>query len=410
MRSDLDRLMKEHKLDAILVLGPGQHNPPMFYLTGGGHLTSAMLIKKRGSDALLFHHSMERDEAANTGLLTKNLDDYRFNDLLEQAGGDVLAAIVARYKMMLADAGTTSGRLGLYGQNDAGETYTIFSRLDQEMPELTILGELQDSMLLTAMATKDDDEIARIRKMGAITTSVVGQVADFLVSHAVRSEVLIKPDGEPLTIGDVKKRINLWLAEAGAENPEGAIFAIGRDAGVPHSSGNASDVLQLGKTIIFDLFPCEEGGGYFYDFTRTWCLGYATDEILSLYEDVSSVYTQVMSELQIDTPCKPYQERTCDLFEARGHETIRSDPQTQHGYVHSLGHGLGLHVHERPWFGITATDADRLEPGVVVTIEPGLYYPERGMGVRIEDTVWARPDGGMEILADYPRDLILPIK
>jgi Xaa-Pro aminopeptidase len=46
----------------------------------------------------------------------------------------------------------------------------------------------------------------------------------------------------------------------------------------------------------------------------------------------------------------------------------------------------------------------------VVTIEPGLYYPERGLGVRLEDTVWMRPDGKAEILADYPLDLVLPMK
>ena len=77
--------------------------------------------------------------------------------------------------------------------------------------------------------------------------------------------------------------------------------------------------------------------------------------------------------------------------------------------MHSLGHGLGLHVHENPTFGAGATEADRLDPGVVVTIEPGLYYPERGMGVRLEDTVYARPDGGFEVLADYSLDLVLPI-
>ena len=47
---------------------------------------------------------------------------------------------------------------------------------------------------------------------------------------------------------------------------------------------------------------------------------------------------------------------------------------------------------------------------MVVTIEPGLYYPERGMGVRLEDTVWVRPDGEMEVLAPYPMDLVLPVK
>jgi Xaa-Pro aminopeptidase len=213
-----------------------------------------------------------------------------------------------------------------------------------------------------------------------------------------------------LTIADVKSRINLWLAEAGAENPEGTIFAIGRDAGVPHSSGNPADTLRLGQSIVFDIFPCEAGGGYFYDFTRTWSLGYATDELQALYEDVRSVYNRVMGELRYGAHCKDYQKLTCDLFEAQGHPTVQTNPQTQEGYVHSLGHGLGLHVHERPSFGANSPPDDVLAAGVVITVEPGLYYPERGMGVRLEDTVWVRPDGQFEILADYPLDLVLPVK
>jgi Xaa-Pro aminopeptidase len=67
-------------------------------------------------------------------------------------------------------------------------------------------------------------------------------------------------------------------------------------------------------------------------------------------------------------------------------------------------------VHEAPWFGATASERDRLDPGVVVTIEPGLYYPERGMGCRLEDTVWVRPDGELEILVEYPLDLVLPVR
>jgi Xaa-Pro aminopeptidase len=117
-----------------------------------------------------------------------------------------------------------------------------------------------------------------------------------------------------------------------------------------------------------------------------------------------------MSELQADAQCKQYQERACELFEERGHPTIKSNPQTQEGYVHGLGHGLGLHVHERPWFGLNATEEDKLSPGVVTTIEPGLYYPERGMGVRLEDTVWVNPDKQFKIMADFPLDMILPMQ
>ncbi len=109
MKSDLDTSMQDHNLDAILVTGPGQHNPPMVYLTGGGHLTRADLIKKRGQPPVLFCNSMEREEGARTGLETRNVDDYRIEELLKQHNGDQMLAISARYQQMFADLGLTSG-------------------------------------------------------------------------------------------------------------------------------------------------------------------------------------------------------------------------------------------------------------------------------------------------------------
>jgi Xaa-Pro aminopeptidase len=411
MKTDLDRLMRERNIDAILVTGPAQHNPAMYYMTGGGHLTGADLIKPCGAEPMLFYNPMERDEAAASGLKTKNLVDYNWNEFLEQVEGDTVKALALRYRAMLAEQGVRSGRLAVYGKGEVGAHYAIFSALQAAMPDLEIVGETsRNSLMLEAMATKDKAEIERIRKMGVITTAVVGQVAEFLTSHRVKDEVLVKADGQPLTIGDVKGKINLWLAEKGAENPEGTIFAIGRDAGVPHSTGNPVDSLRLGQTIVFDIFPCEAGGGYFYDFTRTWCLGYAPDEVQALYEDVYATYQTVMSELKVNTAFKDYQDRTCELFEAQGHPTIAEDTSIQEGYVHSLGHGLGLNVHEAPWSGSGATEKDVLAPGGVFTIEPGLYYPSRGMGCRLEDTVAVMPDGSFEILAEYPLDLVLPVK
>lgn len=410
MKTDIDALMQSQNIDALLVTGPAKHNPFMAYFTGRGHISQADLIKKRGEEPILFHTSMERDEAAKTGLPTRSLDDYRLHELLKQTNGDIVKALVLRYQKMFTDLGLTRGRVALYGQTDAGKAYAVFTALQQALPEVTFIGQADDALLLEAMATKDNAEVERIRRMGQVTVEVVGLVADFLTSQRVQGEVLVKSDGQPLTVGEVKHRIDLWLAERGAENPEGTIFAIGRDAGVPHSAGDPEDVLRLGQTIVFDIFPCEAGGGYFYDFTRTWCLGYATDEALALYEDVLAVYRQVMSELKPGVQCSEYQRRACELFEARRHPTIQSDPQTQVGYVHGLGHGVGLHIHERPWFGRQATPKDVLAPGSVVTIEPGLYYPERGLGVRLEDTVWVRPDGTIDILAAYPYDLVLPMK
>ena len=215
----------------------------------------------------------------------------------------------------------------------------------------------------------------------------------------------------PLTIADVKSRIDLWLAELGAENPEGTIFAIGRDAGVPHSIGNPTDLLRLGQTIVFDIYPCEAGGGYFYDFTRTWSLGYATPEAQKLYDEVKAVFDKVQENLDLNAPFKDYQPAWCAKSSRRTGTKLPVNTQSPvEGYVHSLGHGVGLNIHERPFSGLTATDDNILKPGVVITSEPGLYYPEKGMGVRIEDTLWVRPDGTVEILAEYPYDFVLKMK
>lgn len=409
MKANIERHMQEADLDALLVSGPATHNPNKVYFTGVVHVGSGYLLKKVGEAPVLFHHAMERDEAASTGLDTKDLDDYRLNDLIEQSDGDINHATVMLLETIFKEY-KVSGRVGLYGSVELGSGFGIFERLQGSLEGVELVGEpANSSVLARSRATKDDQEVERMREMGKVTTAVVGDVADFLTSHHAEDGMLVNQKGDRLTIGEVKKRINLWLAMRGAENPKGTIFAMGRDAGVPHSSGQDDQPLELGKTIIFDIFPCEAGGGYFFDFTRTWCLGWATEEAEALYQDVLEVYDSVFAELKVDEPCRDFQHKACDRFEAQGHPTQRSAPGTTDGYVHALAHGLGLAVHEAPKFSHGESNKDVLAPGTVFTFEPGLYYPEREMGVRIEDTVWADPGGGFEILAEFPKDLVLKI-
>ncbi len=411
MKKDLDHLMHTHDVDALWIMGPTTHNPAMRYFCGGASLTGADLFKRRDQPPVLFYRAMERDEAAKTGLMTRCYDEYPFKTFYEQANGDISHATALRFQKILEDLDLGHSRIALYGKIEFGPQFDLVKQLQTLMPEVDFIGLADDPILLTAMMTKDEDEIERIRQMGQVTTRVVAQTADFLSQHRAKDGILVKADGEPLTIGEVKRKINLWLAEQGAENSEGTIFAIGRDAAVPHSTGNPNDVLRLGETIVFDIFPHESGGGYFYDFTRTWCLGFATDEALRLYEQVLSVYHQIVQELTPNRFFKVYHDRTCELFEAMGHPTVRTNPATQEGYVHSLGHGLGLHVHEYPVSGAYANESrDILAPGTVFTIEPGLYYPEKGVGVRLEDTYAVRHDGQITRLADYPLDLVIPVR
>jgi Xaa-Pro aminopeptidase len=411
MKTDIDALMQQKNLDAILVLGNAEHNPPMTYLVGGGHVNNATLVKKRGAAPVLFCNDMEREEAAKSGLETRLYGEFPLADLLKEAGGDMSLAMGLRLQKIFTSLGV-SGRVGLYGQVELSSTFAALSQAQRLLPEVTFIGEArEDSLFMHVMETKDAAEVARIRKMGRITTEVVRLTQEFLTSCAVRAdEVLLKEDGTPLTLGEVKARINFWLAERSADPAEGFIFSIGRDAGVPHSTGNPADLMCLGQTIVFDIYPAEQGGGYFYDFTRTWSLGYATPAAQKLYDEVQAVYHKVVENLDLNANFKDYQRLTCLEFEKNGHQTPLTVKAPLEGYVHSLGHGVGLNIHERPWSGFTATDDNLLKPGVVMTIEPGLYYPEKGMGFRIEDTYWVRPDGKIELLAEYPYDFVLAMK
>jgi Xaa-Pro aminopeptidase len=362
MKSDLDALMKAARLDALLVLGNAENNPPMYYFTGGGHVSNAALFKKPGQEPVLYCNAMERAEAAKSGLKVIPL---------WTGATEILAA---QPRAMLEEQGFTSGRLGFYGKLDVGEFLVMTRAIRTDFPEIEPVGEpLEDSIFMHAMETKDQDEVARIRKMGKITTEVVGMVASVLSRCEVREdEVLLNEDGSPLRVADVKHKISLWLAERGAAEVEGTIFAIGRDAGVPHSLGTPTDQMRLGQTIVFDIFPAEAGGGYFYDFTRTWSLGYATPEAQKLYDEVHAVYDKVVNNLDLNAGFKEYQKLACDEFHQNGHNTpMHTEGVLENGYVHSLGHGLGLNVHERPWSRHTVSDDNLLRPGVVLKIEPG---------------------------------------
>ncbi|WKZ49798.1 MAG: Xaa-Pro peptidase family protein [Anaerolineales bacterium] len=412
MKSDLDALMQARSLDAILVVGNAEHNPPMYYLTGGGHVSHATVIKKRGEEAAYFHNDMERDEAAKSGLRLIPYSKYDYDALYKEADGDLLLASALRYRMIFEELGLTRGRVGVYGFYDLSAVFGTLSRLQKLLPELEFVGEpREDSIFMRAMETKDAAEVERIRRMGRITTTVVGKTRDYLTEREVRAdEVLLKEDGSPLTVGDVHAKIRLWVAEQGAELPSGFIFAIGRDAGVPHSTGNPADLMRLGQTIVFDIYPAEAGGGYYYDFTRTWSLGYAAPEAQELYNQVKEIFDKLMDNFDVNAPFKHYHKMTCEYFESKGHQSPLNTKAPVEGYVHSLGHGVGLNIHERPFSSLTSSDDQRLAPGVVITSEPGLYYPEKGMGFRIEDTLWVRPDGTIETLADYPYDFVLPMK
>ncbi len=409
MKADLDRLMAERNLDGMLIMGDASGNPIMNYLTNGAALERALIVKRRGAPLTLIHGSMERDTAAETGLALIDRDTtYNTYQLLQAHNGDRLAAQVDYLRRVIRDQ-DLRGRLGIYGRIDAGAAYTLFNYLQDSLTETELVGEYEDSLFALARETKDNAEIAQLAEAGRRTCLIMGEVQEFIQQHRVRDELVWRSDDNPLTIGDVKgfirERLSVYAMKEDHEN----IFSQGRDAGVPHNRGDYTMPLRLGQSIIFDFFPLVESG-YCHDITRTWSLGYATDEVQQAWDECKEIFDQVMGSLQVGRLCRDYQLMTCEYFEAKGHKTPLSSPGTLEGYVHSLGHGIGLDIHEEPRLSHAAGNDTVLQPGHVVSVEPGLYYPERGYGVRIEDSVAFNEAGELINLTSFPYDLVLPMR
>jgi Xaa-Pro aminopeptidase len=409
MQSDLDRLMTERNLDAIVVEGPdglGSANPAFNYFVRGAHLTG-LVIKKRNEPAMLIHSDWEVLQAQETGLVCVSSSRWNLRDIAARIP-DRLAARVELRRQMYTDLGV-SGRVGLYGTVQTGPFLALLRGLEAAMPGVTFVAEFDKDLISAARLTKDSHEVAVMREVGRKTCEVVQAAVDYIISGYADGEYVIDPTTKrQMTIGDVRAVIDRELAARGLVG-EGTIFAQGRDAGLPHARGEDSMALQRGQAIVFDIFP-KDASGYYHDMTRTFAIDYATPELQEAYDHVMGAFNEVVQEFELGAPTKPYQTMVCNYFEQRGHETIGSKYPIEEGYVHSLGHGLGLEVHEDFGFPSLADRGDVLVPGAVFSVEPGLYYPSKGYGVRIEDTYWCRPDGAFESLTDFPKDLVLTLK
>jgi len=415
MKQDLDALMSQRDLDAAVVTGSVYNNPSMYYMTNGARLSGGILVKRRGQEPVLLHSPIERDEAAKSGLATIDIAEFDYAALRRASESDLEASV--KFYRKIFDRLELAGRVAFYGKVEQGASFALLTALDQALDGVTIVGEYENDLFDAARATKDPAEVTRLRRVGQATGAVMREMIDFMRGHAVarRShdgaevELLVKSDGTPLTVGDVKRFGWSRLLANELEDPEGMIFAIGRDAGVPHSHGEAEDPICLGRSIVFDFYPREMGGGYFHDMTRTFCLGYAPPEVQKVYDDVYACFEQVVAALEPDAPTRRYEALTCDIFEAQGHNTHRKDHSVQEGYVHWLGHGVGLKLHERPGFGLSPANQDTLRPGSVITIEPGLYYPSQGFGVRIEDTIYLDEGGEFHSLTEFEKKLVVEL-
>ncbi|WP_433633186.1 M24 family metallopeptidase [Nocardia sp. CA-120079] len=167
------------------------------------------------------------------------------------------------------------------------------------------------------------------------------------------------------------------------------IVATGANSAIPHHRPTAA-VLATGDFVKIDFGAVV--GGYHSDMTRTFVLGTASDWHREVYALVEAAQRAGREALKPGAPVTDVDAAARAVIEAAGHGKL---------FVHGLGHGVGLQIHEAP--GIAKTGTGTLLSGVAVTVEPGVYFPGRG-GVRIEDTLVVR-EGGPDLLTNTSKDL-----
>ena len=202
--------------------------------------------------------------------------------------------------------------------------------------------------------------------------------------------------GEVLTAEAVKRLIAVKLLEDGliAEN---TIVACGQDGCDPHNRG--SGPLRPGQSIILDIFPRDSESRYHADITRTVVKGRAPGALRRTYDAVLAGQECAFRLIRDGADGESVHREVQQALEAHAFKTGEVNGRMQ-GFFHGTGHGLGLDIHEPP--RVSKTQAT-LRTGNVVTVEPGLYYPDVG-GVRIEDVVVVT-ETGCRNLTQCPKTL-----
>lgn len=237
---------------------------------------------------------------------------------------------------------------------------------------------------------KTADEVKKIS--AALTMAEVGMSEGM---HALRLSKIGKRRqliyrGTPLTSERLRSIIDCAILQVSGLSGN-TIVAGGKQACDPHERGYGP--LRANEPIVIDIFPRSQKTGYFGDITRTVVRGRADEAIRKLYDTVLHGQQIGFDKIRAKVKTSEVHKAVQDFFVKQGYKTGRHDGHME-GFFHGTGHGLGLEIHEPPRVG--ATSAGELKRGHVVTVEPGLYYPEVG-GVRLEDVALVTGNGAKNL-------------
>ena len=231
-----------------------------------------------------------------------------------------------------------------------------------------------DTAFHALRAVKSDEELATIAQAARITdaafTTVTAAAAPGMTEKALAWQ------------------LESTMRELGADGPGfPVIVAAGPHGARPHHDPSDRPI-EEGEPVVIDMGAMI--GGYSADLTRTFCLGEAPPEFIDRYNTLLSAQRRALAQIQA-------------TMTGRAADAVARDALSAAGYgeqfLHGLGHGVGLNIHEFPSLGKNSDDI--LEPGHVVTIEPGVYIEGWG-GIRIED-LCVVTSTGLDILSAAPK-------
>ncbi|MBI1909523.1 MAG: aminopeptidase P family protein [Deltaproteobacteria bacterium] len=257
---------------------------------------------------------------------------------------------------------------------------------------------IKEGPFFEGRAIKTQEEKRKITASLRATEQAIEKARDFLRSCRIRKNRIVH-DGTIVTSELLRKIIDTNLFENGFI-PKQTIVASGRQAADPHCTGTGP--LKPNEPIVMDVFPRSQKTGYYGDITRTVIKGKASPAVKAMYDAVKASQEAAFPLIRHGVEAAKVHQAVCDVLDKRGFPTKTVNGQPQ-GYIHSTGHGLGLEIHEPPRISRLS---EKLKKGNVVTVEPGLYYPDRG-GIRIEDVVFVTRNG-CEKLTHLHRELEIP--
>lgn len=272
--------------------------------------------------------------------------------------------------------------------------------LADDLRHLGITLEVDADTFVERRRRKSDAQVEGARRAGRAAMAGVSLVSDALARAEVGEDGQLHLDGEPLTCEWLKVAIrHVWL-DMGCEGSE-MIVAHGPQTCIGHHSG--SGVIRTGEPVTVDICPRDLESGIYSDVTRTFVHGEVNDELQRYYEVVKRSYDLVIEHARPGITAAELHRISAEPIAEAGFRTQldrRPGEVLLEGYFHSLGHGIGLDIHEFPALNQNDTV---LQAGEILAVEPGCYRQGFG-GVRLEDCIVLTEDGN-EVLTEHPFEL-----